>query len=93
MGVRLILKNWIIIITFLYFSHDLSLCRSRLKPANVVIIKMAFKICLNKKDFNRIQYFKSLFLNLITSARLIRLHVGRIARWKAFLLLVQRPRV
>ena len=49
------------LLCYLSFSQDLSLCRACLKPANVVIIKMAFKICLNKKDFNRIQYFKSLF--------------------------------
>ena len=82
------------LLCYLSFSQDLSLCRACLKPANVVIIKMAFKICLNKKDFSRIQYLKTIFFLIrITSPHLIRTHVGRIARWIAFLLLVQRPRV
>ena len=51
------------LLCYLSFSQDLSLCRACLKPANVVIIKMAFKICLNKKDFSRIQYLKTIFFN------------------------------
>ena len=34
------------LLCYLSFSQDLSLCRACLKPANVVIIKLAFKICL-----------------------------------------------